>query len=99
MQQRECGNVYGYEDEDDQNGAHHSSGTRNENVLPREAVVNEDDYPKMNADVDHHQSANGIQRQGWAMKLNDYANGHGHDRVHHDHDYVHRARVHANDPV
>jgi len=93
--------VCGYEDEDGQNGAHHSSGTRNENVLPREAVVNEDDYLKMNADVDHHRSVNGTQRQGWAMKgkLNDYANGHGHDRVHHDHDYVHRARVHANDPV
>lgn len=86
-----------YECEDGQNGAHHSE-PRYENVLPREAVVNGNDHLKMNANVDHHRKkyATGYQRQGWAMKgkLNDYANGHAHDRVHHAH--VH---VHANGPV
>jgi len=92
--------VHGHEDEDDQNDVHRSSGTRYENVLPRMTVVNENYYLKMNANVDHHRSksANGFQRQGWAMegKLNDYANGHGYDHVH---DYVHHAHAHANGPV
>lgn len=77
---------------------HHSSGTRHENVMPREAVVNESDYLKTDSNASHHQntSANGSQEQDWAMKgkLSDYANVHARDCVHHVH--VH---AHANDPV